>query len=534
MDPVEIRSDVGAKQPIHFGDEGRPLFGFYHPPREGHERGVGVLLCRPIGTDLTRSERPYRHLAERLAAAGFACLRFDLSGTGDSGGDDADPRLVRWWMEDVGRAIEDLKARSGAERISLVGLRFGGLLAASCAASRGDIDSLVLWSPWVSGPAFVSESIRLHQLYLKIESDLAQAPPMKADGQEALGLFLPRAAIDDLAQLDLLQLARPPARRTLFIDGGNVAARDAMLARLKDLGAAPELRVHLGHKFLISVAHRAVVPDEILLSIVDWLGSVYPGKVAASAPKATPAIAGPAGEVPVRFGERRPLFGILSRPDPAKADRARPPILITNAGSVNRVGPHRLYVKLARRWAGLGFPVLRIDLSGIGDSPAAPGTRENLTYPPSGLADIAEALQVFGGRKAVIAGLCSGADFAFQLASRGEGMAGAIMINPRTFCVLDLAAVESADSAPSAAPVEDVPRLLRRSAESGVDTLLLVGRKDPGVLYVDAHVPDAMKALAAVSGFRRVDVAHTDHTFTPVSVQEQVFDLLSDHLLARY
>jgi hypothetical protein len=108
------------------------------------------------------------------------------------------------------------------------------------------------------------------------------------------------------------------------------------------------------------------------------------------------------------------------------------------------------------------------------------------------------------------------------------------MLNPRTFCVLDLAAVDSADSAPPTTPVEDVPRTLHRMAERGVDTLLLVSPKDPGVSYVDHHASDAMRALAAVSGFRRIDLAATDHTFTPITAQDRVIDLVSNHLLAHH
>ena len=65
MKPIEIRSASGRKEAIHFGRSGRPLFGFYHPPAEGAWRGTGVVLCSPIGTDHTRSDRTYRHLAEQ-------------------------------------------------------------------------------------------------------------------------------------------------------------------------------------------------------------------------------------------------------------------------------------------------------------------------------------------------------------------------------------------------------------------------------------------------------------------------------------
>ena len=218
--PVEIRTVAGRKQPMHFGAPGRALFGFYHPPKGPQWRGAGVLLCSPIGTDQTRSDRAYRHLAERLASAGFACLRFDLSETGDSDGSELSAGIVRTWIDDVRVAADELRRRSGSRTTALVGLRLGATLAFEHAAASGDVDSLVLWNPCVSGKAFVTEVTRLHKMYLRIEPQMAAATPFPADGEEALGLFLPRAVIGELSQIDLLKASHPPARRILVVDGG--------------------------------------------------------------------------------------------------------------------------------------------------------------------------------------------------------------------------------------------------------------------------------------------------------------------------
>jgi alpha-beta hydrolase superfamily lysophospholipase len=530
VDPIELRDGVGRKQAFHFGASGRPLFGFYHPPAEDTWRATGVVLCPPIGTDYTRSDRTYRHLAERLAASGFACLRFDLSGTGDSGGEEAEAELVRRWREDVGVAIEELRARSGAQGIALVGLRLGATLAFLHAAERGDVDSLVLWSPCTTGASFVAEVTKLHKLYTRIEPHLAEAPKPFADGEEALGLFLPRALLDELAAVDLLRTSGRPARRALVLDGGNVASRDALLAHLRDLGASPELQTHPGHKFLITVSHRSVLPDEPIDSIVRWLSDAHPTRPGHHPPSHRASAPGPCGERPIVVGEGHPLFGILTPADPARARPGRPAIVLSNAGCVNRSGPHRTYVRMARRWAQMGFDVLRLDLAGIGDSPAAPGEKENLTYPASALDDLGRAIHALGTDRAVIAGLCSGGDYAFQLGARDPRVAAAWMLNPRTFCVLELAAVES--GAPPATSVDDVPRTLRAMAARGVDTVLVVSRNDPGVAYVDAHAGGEMRALEGVAAYHRFDLAGADHSFTPVMLQERVSDILTERLTA--
>jgi pimeloyl-ACP methyl ester carboxylesterase len=187
---------------------------------------------------------------------------------------------------------------------------------------------------------------------------------------------------------------------------------------------------------------------------------------------------------------------------------------------------------MARRWAALGFDVLRVDLSGIGDSPASPGEKENATYPAPALEDLREATVTLGGERFIVAGLCSGGDYAFQLGAHDPSIVGAWLLNPRTFCVLDLAAVES--GVPPASPVGDVPRTLATMADRGVDTVLIVSRNDPGVAYVDASASAEMHKLDGKLGFRRIDVDGADHSFTPVVAQAQVSDLLTEHLVGRY
>lgn len=533
--PVWIASSAGRKQAIHFGAPGRSLFGFYHPPRGGTWTGAGVVLCAPFGTDQTRSDRAYRHVAERLSRAGFACLRFDPYGTGDSGGSEQDPGLVRGWIDDIGVAVEELRARSGAGPMALVGLRIGATLAAVAAAERGDIDGLVLWSPCVSGAGFVREVTKLHQLYMRIDPQLAATPPPQGDGEEALGTFLPRVVLDDLSAIDLLQLPRRPAPRTLLIDGGNLPGRDALVARLTDLGAGPELQSHPGHKFLLTISHRGLLPDPIIDSVVRWLSRAFPSGVPAKSVDPRPTGVSPVGERPMVFGASgHPIFGILTPASPDRRRPARPPILVSNAGCVNRSGAHRTTVRMARSWARLGFDVLRVDLSGIGDSPVAPGATENVTYPPDGLDDLDQAIRATGSDRVVLAGLCSGGDYAFQLGGRDPRVVGSWMLNPRTFCVLDLAAVESGDGTPPTTSVSEVPRHLREMAEKGLDALLVVSVADPGVAYVDLHAGKEMHALGEVAGFQRVDIAGADHTFTPVTTQQRVSELLTRHLLERY
>src|SRR5262245_40307096 len=86
-----------------------------------------ALYIAPFAEEMNRSRRMATLLATALAARGVGFLAPDLYGTGESDGDFADARWDRW-LDDVDATIDAARA-GGAERITLVGLRLGALLA---------------------------------------------------------------------------------------------------------------------------------------------------------------------------------------------------------------------------------------------------------------------------------------------------------------------------------------------------------------------------------------------------------------------
>jgi len=567
-----------------------------------------VVLCYPVGDDLIRAHRTLRHMAEELAAVGLPVLRFDFDGTGDSAGDERDPGRVAAWREDIRLAVGEIKQRAGVDRVALVGLKLGGTLAAvaaeAMATTTAAVDALVLWGAQETGSAFVSEVTKAHQMHTRLEPQSFSGGPPSTEGAEALGFLLTPELVADLGAVNLLALAKAPARRALVVDVGNVAAASAVAARLTALGTAVTSRHMPGQKFLITRPQDSEVPHAAIEAIKGWLLEDAPAQPStsahapATAPAARPSTRyGNLEETALFFGGERRLFGILTSP-PAESRRADlPAIVILNAGSIHRIGAHRLHVPLARTWAELGFSVLRIDLSGIGDSPAAAGCPENLTYPRDAESDVQAAMdflsETIGARRFILAGHCSGGDITFQLCFKHDAVAGAVMINPRTFCVNDLNMVDSYEQARTfqgsllqggalkrllrgdadvaravrivapkvtdqvvsrakqavssllgvgrddgavaeASRENDVPRCLRLMAERGVDTFLIVSERDPGVYYVDSKYGPEMQALEAVPGFTRIDVKGTDHTFTARWAQAKVAATITAHLKQRF
>ena len=594
----------GEKLPIYLGSKDRPLFGVYHPPSPSGSAGAGrfgVVLCSPIGDDLIRAHRTFRHLAEALAEAGFPVVRFDFDGTGDSAGRETDANRAETWRGDVRRACEVVRARSGFDTVALVGLKLGGTFAALAAEELGGVEALVLWGAHETGASFVSEATKAHRIHTMLEPESFSGGPPVADGKEALGFHLSSRAIEELSGLDLRATTRSPARRTLVIDTANLSSTDVLVNHLRGLGSVVTARHIPGQRFLITRPQDSEVPQSTIDAIVSWLAEEAPP--AASLPPTTLNAAATVFESDgvrergVIFGGPRRLFGVLSAPATTAAPEL-PAIIMLSAGTVHHIGPHRLYVNMARRWAALGFHVLRIDLSGIGDSPAAPGCQENLTYPRDSAGDVQAAMdflsQTAHVNRFVLTGLCSGGDITFQIGFRHPRVAGAIMINPRTFCVNDLGMVDSyqqarwyersllqpdsikrllkgdvglaraalivapkvrdqlvnrakramssllgggslaEEPAPQKPNENDVPKSLRMMAERGVETHLVVTERDPGVDYVDQNYGREMRELASVPGFSRTDVKGTDHTFTALWAQETVATTITEHLRRRF
>lgn len=136
-------------------------------------------------------------------------------------------------------------------------------------------------------------------------------------------------------------------------------------------------------------------------------------------------------EEPLQFGEGGRLFGILTLPSvPFHNPQELPVFVFFNAGLLHRVGPHRLYVRLARDLSRMGFSSLRVDLAGKGDSPPRPG----LANQQSAAADYEEILRVLESRLApgplVLAGLCSGADNAIRLTPKDSRVVGLVLLDP--------------------------------------------------------------------------------------------------------
>ncbi|OYW74523.1 MAG: hypothetical protein B7Z37_17440 [Verrucomicrobia bacterium 12-59-8] len=426
--------DQAGRTAFYFDSGGRSLFAWLHRSA-GTVADHGVLICPPLGHEQVHSHRALRHLADRLAAEGFAVVRLDYYGTGDSDGTEYDPQLLATWQVNVNDAVEWLRSSAGCGKISLVGLRLGATLAALY-AEKHEVESLVLWSPIVKGRRYVRELTALSQTaQLAAGGDSA--------GIEAMGFVYAKETVGELAQIDLLSRT-VRCERVLIAANANAAGDSSLLDHLSKQGVVAELMALPGYEEMMAEPHETKVPHEALRSIAGWMKvravSAGGARGTTPAPGATSMLSYGAGAVRESthpISSVPDLFGIMT--EPLEHSTKLPWIVMLNAGAAYRIGPGRIHVSLARQLAALGYPCLRFDINGIGDSVAADPEKENDTYAASAFRDVGLVCDYLHvqrpGRPIVLLGLCSGAYVAFQSAAQlpDPAIIESILINPLVF-----------------------------------------------------------------------------------------------------
>jgi alpha-beta hydrolase superfamily lysophospholipase len=391
-------------------------------------------LCPALGYEYMSSYRALRQLAYRLAGLGFDVLRIDYDGTGNSAGGAADPGRVAAWILSISRAIVEARRLAGTQHVALVGVRAGALLALQAAASGG-VARLVLWSPFQSGRAFVRELTALSRLS---HEDDAGEEQHDGEGVNVEGHYFTAETLAALGRWTPGDLTARPAQDVLVLDREDRPTGPVLEDKLTALGCNVVMRTIGGTAAMLLPPHLSQVPTTALDDIAAWMSEWKPA--ARPAPPAT-TISTTAtasrvarnhrdAERTVRFGPRDRLFGIVSCRDESSK---KPAIILFNTGAGHHVGPHRLYVPLARDWADRGHLVLRFDLGGIGESAPPPGGGEGVVYPEHMVQDASEAIAFVRKeaphRPVIVAGLCSGGWLAFQAARHGLAVDGVAAIN---------------------------------------------------------------------------------------------------------
>lgn len=416
-----------------FGPDDRPRFGWLYRP--GAPTGdVGVVIVPPFGSEEMRAHRTLRHLAEDCAGAGLLAVRFDLDGTGNSAGDDCDPDRLGAWIASVRDACSLARA-AGARRIVLVGVRLGATLATLAAMQETDVAALVAFNAVVRGKAYLRE-LRAFQLAMNLPPGPETA---SADGQECSGFMFTDETCAALKAIDLATLATAPCPRVLLLERDDLAPRKPWPDHLRTLGVEVDERNIPGYEAMMDHPHATRVAQAFIDACIECAqGSAAATRdgVVHTAPLLQPRIRTQIGGVPIIEEVVSPetgMFGVLTGPTAGVADRG---LLTLNVGANHHIGSNRSDVPLARQLAAAGVQVLRVDLTGIGDSQPRSGTDENVVYGPNALPDIAAAvamLRARGARHVTVGGMCSGGYHALRTAIAGQPVDAVYAVNCSVF-----------------------------------------------------------------------------------------------------
>lgn len=142
------------EQDCSFQVKGKKVVGTLCSPN--FEKKVPVVLLihgftgsRHESVSKSAPKGKFALLASKLSEVGIASFRIDMRGSGESDGSLADMTAFTE-LEDAIAAVEYLKQCDFVDenRISVLGLSFGGLVASAlCAIDNLKIRSLVLWNP---------------------------------------------------------------------------------------------------------------------------------------------------------------------------------------------------------------------------------------------------------------------------------------------------------------------------------------------------------------------------------------------------
>jgi len=131
--------------------QGCRLFGILHTPDQARRRDIGIVLLSPGIKNRVAPHRLYNKMAAALAGRGFAVLRFDFFGLGDSEGELQEEQLadvygaiqLGRYSEDTTAALDWMQRTLGLHRFIVGGLCGGAISALLVAQSERRIAGLL-------------------------------------------------------------------------------------------------------------------------------------------------------------------------------------------------------------------------------------------------------------------------------------------------------------------------------------------------------------------------------------------------------
>lgn len=396
--------------------------------------GLHIIHCPAFGEEMNKSRHLVAAAARRLAHQGACVWVPDVHGTGDSAGEFS---AANWddWLDDLSCCIQKaMECHAGL--LVFWGCRLGALAATELAQRYKDQSpALLLWQPVFSGKQFLRQFFRLATVSAAAFGDEDTLSPerqlLEGDSTDIAGYRITSSAYEALVKrtavppaqlsctnLTLLEVS-PETEKSLspkyarWLEDktesqhctGLVCAGDLFWAS-QELGYSPAL-LDATENALLSVKSQQAVPDE----------SEHDAAPLNALPQSNTTFLFPCGD--------DSLVGHLRR----APNNRKTGVLIVVGGPQYRTGSHRMFVKLADRFAAAGFSTMSFDYRGMGDAsgtlPGFENTAKDIQAAQTVLMEHEPSIT-----EVVIWGLCDGATAAVLGASESTATAALILANP--------------------------------------------------------------------------------------------------------
>lgn len=577
---TEIAHDAAAA-PIGAGAVGvetwigpvdRPIFASIHRPADGTARGA-VVICGPLGREHVTTYRGVRQLAERVADAGLLAVRFDYPGLGDSAGPQDDPAALSDWLDGIRSAV-DYARSTGADEVTLVGLRAGALLACAALTYLGPLRAVVLWDPVAAGRRYLREQTALYRM--TVGEDDPIDPRVSITGAvwhpDAVAA-LSALSIDPSRVRKAVEPIDPdaPPRVLCAVRAGEADGR--WVRELADEVPTDTIELDRQEAFVNPPSFIFSVPTATIDTVAAWIVERHRDLIPAAvhldvASTGRVGVTADGQDILETISRRGPhdLVTITTRVDgPPPADRRPETIVLHATGSEHRIGPSRLWVDAARSLAGDGVEVVRYDRRGTGDTGTVAADEDSpfaSAISRTDLLDFAESLPS-APRDTMLIGMCSGSwNSAFVGAARGAREV--VMINTaiwslrkrrvplrrahfdamessaadRLFVVLRAVrnkGRELIDALPYRAfaalgtlgVTNNPEKLLRTLADRSEHVTVLLSPEDAGVFRAGRGLQALRRARAGADRFTVIEFDDGDHTLIHRDLREETLRRLT-------
>ena len=402
--------DIGTiERPTFFGPPEKSVFGVVHMPEDGRVRGT-ALICPPLAKEHFDTVRGLRLLADRIASAGFAVLRFDYYGTGDSALSSERDDIVSQWLESIQHAAAYLRDLSAGD-LAIVGLRAGALLACAALPTIGSVGSVALWDPVGRGKTYLREQSALYTMTVGGEKSSVDQPHLVP----LIGTTLTSSARREFALLSVDSLVRSSADRWLVATrpGGG----DQTIESFATAPGIDRIEVTGMPEFVQATDYLVHVPEDAIDEVAHWVtnsNSASRDVHLPTLPLRATADHTLASGVTIRerieqLGPNQ-LFAI--RTGPVVDASGRTVLLFATANDTHH-GPNRAWVETARAVAECGAEAVRFDRRGTGESGRVVRGERTSPYSQTAIEDALSAARASGPPEKVLAsGVCSGAWYA--------------------------------------------------------------------------------------------------------------------------